>query len=340
LLQKNKIVRAKILCWLWAAALLALPAAVRAQFTFVTNADNTITITGYTGSDGYVIIPNNIGGLPVARIGDNAFFYCTTMGSVTIPDSVTSIGNGAFNYCFALANVTMANSVTNIGNGTFTYCISLKSIVIPNSVTSIGDDVFGECSSLTSVTIPNSVTSIGSDAFARCSSLAEVIIPDSVTNIGDYTFDECYNLTSIRFPKSVTSMGMGVFYECSSLNEIFFYGDAPGSVGASLFNYTPSVTVYYLPGTTGWETTFSGQPTALWLPQIQTVSPIVGGQTNPFSFNINWASGQTVVVVACTNLFNPDWQPLQTNLLTTDSAGFSDAQWTNYPARYYRLRSQ
>jgi hypothetical protein len=133
----------------------------------------------------------------------------------------------------------------------------------------------------------------------------------------------------------VTRVEGQTFQYCGRL-AVYFKGNAP--------NFDPNdfdntATVYYLPGTTGWDTTFSGQPTALWLPQMQTVSPAPGGQTNPFSFNINWANGQTVVVEACTNLFNPGWQPLQTNLLTTGPACFSDAQWTNYPARYYRLRS-
>jgi hypothetical protein len=65
----------------------------------------------------------------------------------------------------------------------------------------------------------------------------------------------------------------------------------------------------------------------------------VASVTNPFSFNINWANGQTVVVEACTNLANPVWQPVQTNTLEIGTASFSDPQWTNYPNRFYRLRS-
>ncbi|HWY32809.1 MAG TPA: hypothetical protein VNX46_18740 [Candidatus Acidoferrum sp.] len=62
-------------------------------------------------------------------------------------------------------------------------------------------------------------------------------------------------------------------------------------------------------------------------------------QSNGFGFNINWASGQTVVVEACTNLANTSWLPVQTNMLSGGSFYFSDPQWTNYPARFYRLRS-
>ncbi len=97
--------------------------------------------------------------------------------------------------------------------------------------------------------------------------------------------------------------------------------------------------IYYLPGTTGWGPTFADRPTALWLPAMQTSDTSFGIQTNQFGFNIQWASGQTVVVEACTNLYNPNWQSLQTNTLTTGTSYFSDPQWANYPDRFYRLRS-
>ena len=73
-----------------------------------------------------------------------------------------------------------------------------------------------------------------------------------------------------------------------------------------------------------------------WLPQMQTTTE--SPSTHKFGFNISWASGQTVVVEASTNLANPDWQPVQTNTLTTGTAYFSDPQWTNCPNRFYRLR--
>ena len=102
-----------------------------------------------------------------------------------------------------------------------------------------------------------------------------------------------------------------------------------------------NLTFYYLPGTTGWSdfSDQAGVPTALWLPQMQTADTSFGAPTNQFGFNINWAGGQTVVVEACTNLVHPVWQPLQTNTLTTGTANFSDPQWANYSARFYRLRS-
>ena len=114
---------------------------------------------------------------------------CTSVTSVTIPNSVKIIGWGAFRDCSSLTSVTIPNSVTSIGWWAFEDCSSLTSVTIPNSVTEIGFGVFRGCSSLTSVTIPNSVKSIGDWAFKNCSSLTSITIPNSVTSIGEDAFE-------------------------------------------------------------------------------------------------------------------------------------------------------
>ncbi len=88
----------------------------------------------------------------------------------------------------------------------------------------------------------------------------------------------------------------------------------------------------------GWGPTFGGRPTACQ-PQVQTSDVNFGVRTNQFGFNIAWISGQSVVVEACTDLANSTWSPLRTNTLSGDSFYFSDPQWTNQPARFYRLRT-
>ena len=161
-----------------------------------------------------VTIPNS-----VTSIRGYAFSGCS-LTSITIPNSVTSIGERAFSDCSSLTSVTISNSVTSIGNEAFYRCYRLTSVTIPNSVTSIGERAFYECRSLTSVTIPNSVTSIGKDTFSNCSSLTSVTIPNSVTSIGDGAFFGCSSLTSIIIPNSVTSIGEWVFSSCSGLTSV------------------------------------------------------------------------------------------------------------------------
>lgn len=128
------------------------------------------------------------------RLNKGAFRECSSLTSVTIPDSVTSIGNEAFYRCSSLTSITIPDSVTSIGKYAFSGCSGLTSITIPNSVTSIGDSAFSGCRGLTSVTIGNSVTSIGSSAFYNCLSLTSVTIPNSVTYIGGQEFNGCVSL--------------------------------------------------------------------------------------------------------------------------------------------------
>ena len=156
----------------------------------------------------------------VTSLGDEAFYDCSGLTSVTIPNSVTSIGDKAFYDCSGLTSVTIPNSITSIGNSAFSGCSSLTSVTIPNSVTSIGNFAFSGCSGLTSVSIGNSVTSIGTAAFSKCSSLTSITIPNSVTTIGDEAFYNCSGLTSVTIPNSVTSIGSGAFAGCSGLTSI------------------------------------------------------------------------------------------------------------------------
>jgi hypothetical protein len=90
---------------------------------------------------------------------------------------------------------------------------------------------------------------------------------------------------------------------------------------------------------TGWGSPFAGRPAVLWNPQVQTSGASFGVRTNQFGFTITGSSNLVIVVEACTNLVNPIWSPVGTNTLTSGSSYFSDPRWTNYPSRFYRLRS-
>ena len=216
-------------------------------------------------------------------IACEAFFCCTGLTSVTIPDSVTSIGVSAFEACESLTSVTIPDSVTSIGDWVFAQCTGLTSVTIGNSVTSIGEAAFWLCTSLTSVTIGNSVTSIGEGAFSDCTSLTSITIPDSVTSIGNGAFYLCTSLTSITvkegnpnyssdeygvlfnkdktllirypigntrtsytIPDSVTSIGSRAFEDCTGLTSVTI-PDSVTSIGSSAFFCCTGLTSITIP---------------------------------------------------------------------------------------------
>jgi hypothetical protein len=307
-------------------------------FTYTTN-NGTITITGYSGSDGALSIPSSTNGLPITSIGEGAFSWCFGLTSVTIPNTVTNIGTRAFSSCQNLTNVAMGEGIGSIGSYAFCGCRSLRSLTIPSAVTSIGDYAFAWCG-MTNVTIPSDLRSIREGVFTG-TSLTSITIPNSVTSIGNWAFYECRSLTRVTLGNSVTSIGVEAFSYCTSLTGVYFQGNPPdqGWDGA-VFHGSTSVTVYYLPGTIGWPDTFDDRPAVLWLPEVVTNDVGFGVQTNQFGFNIIWASNRVVVVEASTTLSHPAWSPVITNTLTDGWSYFSDAEWTNYPARFYRVRSQ
>ena len=178
-------------------------------------------------------------------ICDQAFLWqCSSLQSVTIPDSVTSIDESAFSWCTSLQSVIIPDSVTSIGDRAFWGCTSLQSVIIPDSVTSIGNKAFSDCKSLQSVTIPDSVTSISDSAFSGCSSLQSVTIPDSVTSIGRRAFSKCSSLQSVTIPDSVTSIGAGAFSGCSSLHS-FTIPDSVTSINGNPFFSCPARIINY-----------------------------------------------------------------------------------------------
>lgn len=158
------------------------------DFTYTTDREGFITITGYHGDGGTVVIPSVMEGGTVTTIGENVFYDCVNLKKISIPESVINIGRGAFEGCSELTDITIPDGIVEIEDYVFADCSKLSSIAIPGGVTSIGQGAFWGCVQLTSVTLPESVTDIGDAAFVECTLLNTVYIPENTTNIGTYAF--------------------------------------------------------------------------------------------------------------------------------------------------------
>lgn len=147
-----------------------------------------IIIEKYTGTAENVTVPDKLGGQKVVSIGANAFKYCRTLKSVSIPGSVTSIGGNAFRECTNLTSVTLRGGLSTIGDMAFLGCSSLKSVHIPASVRSIGIYAFAYCTSLKSVEISEGTETVKYCAFYDCPNLRRVVLPGTVSVIGNDAF--------------------------------------------------------------------------------------------------------------------------------------------------------
>ena len=156
----------------------------------------------------------------LTSIGAEAFYRCSSLTSVVIPDNITQIGYSAFDDCFALTSVNLPATITFIDGAAFSDCRSLTSITLPEGIPSIGDWFFDNCTGLTEIVIPSSVTAIGQYAFEGCLNLQSVTLPEGLTSIGNGAFMNCNAFTSIVIPSSVTSIGVSAFAQCSNVTSV------------------------------------------------------------------------------------------------------------------------
>lgn len=209
-----------------------------------------------------VIIPSEINGIKVKKLGNYMFCNYRSLESVGIPDGVTEIGNEAFYGCSKIDNIVMPNSVEWIGEGAFAWCYDLENIQFSENVQYIGTSAFsatkwskslstgphyignvlyayiGKIPSGTIFEIRNGITTISSGAFYEQTGLTGIAIPNSVKTIEEKAFYGCKELTGVIIPDSVTSIGDNAFGNCTKLASITIPENIK-DISTTAFNGTP-----------------------------------------------------------------------------------------------------
>lgn len=188
--------------------------AEKSDYTY-TITDNMATITGFSGEPVFIDIPEIIDGCRVTEIRDNAFYECSTLKNVTIPETVEKIGHHAF------------------------YACALESIVIPNSVTEIGMGCFCGNSTLISASVSENISELPQSCFRSCTNLKNIVIPQNVTDIGDFCFSGCTALSSVSLSENVRNIGDCAFYMCSSMNAVYI-PPSVNEIGEYAFGFIPT----------------------------------------------------------------------------------------------------
>ena len=261
----KKIFLPLILLMLWSTKANAYDYAYNGLYFNVDVLTSTASLTnnGTGNYSGNIHIPEKFIGpkeieYVVTSIGENAFYGCWNLNSVSIPNTVTNIGKYAFYGCSNLTTITLPNMVTEIGEGAFRECTKLSTMKLPPLLTIINSYLLYGCSSLTSVTIPSKVTEIKNHAFANCSKLPRVTLPQACLNIGESAFSYCSSLSDVTLSDVLKTIGGSAFSNCTSLSTITLPGSLE-SIGNSAFNNTTSLLNVTIPAsvTTIGENAFS-----------------------------------------------------------------------------------
>lgn len=177
-----------------------------ADFTY-TIINGEATIIGFTGEPETLEIPPAIEGCPVTEIRDNAFFSCSSLRRITLPESLRVMGHHCFYACTSLEEIILPPNLEEMGMGSFCGCISLSKVYIPEKLTVLPDSCFRSCTSLSSIIIPQNITVIEKYCFSGCTALENVSLSGHLTQIGSYSFYMCSSLKELYIPPSVTAFG-------------------------------------------------------------------------------------------------------------------------------------
>lgn len=204
-------------------------------FTFAEAGGNTAVITGYVGKaePHEVVIPaevtvasleenakNDDNVREIVGIADNAFYYCTAMTSVTVPNTIQTIGKWAFAGCTGLSEIVLPDSVLSIGEGAFHGCDKLTSITLSAKLTKIDSYAFYGCKGLTAINFPATLVEIGEAAFFGCQGLTTLDIPAATTIIGTQAFYQCNHLTAIKINTTSENIEFGDYIFWSELKSV------------------------------------------------------------------------------------------------------------------------
>ena len=199
----------------------ATPVKIVDGYTYSDAGDGGIKLTGYTGQDTKLVIPDTLDGKKVTEIGDGCFSGNPWPERVYVPEGVVKIGDFGFECCSHMEKIYLPDSLREVGNGAFSGCGVLKLADFSDGVTSIGDGAFMACRNMTQISLPADLQQLGKFAFAFCNDLSDVSFRgNKLKAIPERAFDSCSNLEAINLPDSVTTIGKRAFYNCDMLSRI------------------------------------------------------------------------------------------------------------------------
>jgi len=181
-----------------------------AEFTY-TVIGQEVTVTGFSGEPETLDIPAYVGGLPVTEVRDNAFYCCTSLRRISLPDTVKTMGHHCFYGCSSLEEAVLPRNLNVMGMGCFEGCISLNKLTLPDGISVLPDSCFRQCSSLTDIVLPQSIAEVEKFCFCGCKSLDYISLGGRLRSIGMGAFYQCESLDTVYIPPSVTDIGAEAF---------------------------------------------------------------------------------------------------------------------------------